>query len=165
MRMYLDPEILALRVSAKLGGLPFQVVMTIEGKKDLLVLDGSQKTYQMTARKEYQRSGEFRTWMTSEYASIDPNDVLAKVRTKIRKIELLIAENGRWVPREFGSWSEMAAWLGDVQEEVQAFTVEFPKSLYRAIKKLGRRRKQAGGRGTIKEIVVAAAEEYVERHA
>lgn len=162
MRRDLDPEILALRVSAKVGGLPFQVVLTVEGRRDLLVVSRNE----VTARRPGQSSSEMRELATSDYADLDPSDVLVKVHRLVRQVEVLVPKGGQYrAPWSFESWKAFAEWLGDAKEPIERFVVHFPASLYMAMKKVSKERKAAGGRGTLRALVIAAVEEHLERNS
>lgn len=167
MKIYLDPEILFLRTSAKLGGVPFQIAFTIAERKDTLILEGGDHGFQMMARRPGQSAQEFRAWAVSEYSDLDPTDVLVKVRTSIRHIEVAVRENGRLRKvKEFDKWVQFIDWLGDAEEtEMARYTVVIPLSLYKAVMKMAEKRRAAGGRGTLREVVLAALEEYLERYS
>ena len=164
MKLYLDPEILFLRTSAKVGGEPFQLAFTVADRKDELVLDGTQLGHQVLAR----RPGHgYRLLAISEYSDLDPVGVFVKLRSKVRHIDLSIRENERFRKvHEFGTWADLCVWLGDAEETAEArYTVVLPLSLYKASQNLAEKRRAAGGRGTLKELHVAALAEYIERHS
>ncbi len=167
MKIYLDPEILFLRTSAKLGGIPFQIAFTIAERKDTLILEGGDHGFQMMARRPGQSAQEFRAWAVSEFSDLDPTDVLVKIRTSIRHIEVVVREEQRLRKvKEFDKWVQFIDWLGDADEvQMARYTVVIPLSLYRAAQKLSEKRRAAGGRGTLREIQLAALEEYVERYS
>ena len=166
-KIYVDPEILFLRTSAKLGGLPFQIAFTIADRKDTLILEGGDHGYQILAHRPGQGSQSFRLLAVSEYSDIDPTDAFAKLRGKITHIEVGVRENGRLRRvQEFGTWADLCVWLGDAEEtEMARYTVVIPISLYRAAQKLSEKRRAAGGRGTLRELQLAALEDYVERYS
>lgn len=162
MKLQFDPEALGLRMSAKVGGLPFQVVVNVRSKRDLLVLDRNR----LVARRPGQSWEEFRSWAISDYSELDQQTALEKLAAKISKVAVLAMTEGKFQHvRSFEDWPRFISWLGDVEESIARFTVEFPASLYDSARRLAHKRKLEGGRGTLKEIVIAATEEYVERHS
>jgi hypothetical protein len=166
-KIFNDPEVLGLRVSAKLGGEPFNVVLDIKNRRDALVLEGSGRQAVLTARRDGQPATEFRSWGASEFADLDPMDALAKMRTSINSVTVCVVEADRSLRTvvAFDGWDAFVAWLGDAAgEEVHRFTIDLPGSLYLALQKLALRRKEAGGRGTVRDVLIAAAEEYLDSH-
>jgi len=165
-RIYLDPEILAIRVSAKLGGLPFQIEMTVGGKRDKLVVDCTAGPARMVAHAAHQPAVDFRSWGASEFGDLEPAMALGAVRSDIQGVIVSVLRNSKLKKvREFADWSGLMQWLKNTNEKVERFTVEFPRSTYKAAKKLAARRKKAGGQGAIKNVVIAATEEYLEKHS
>jgi len=165
MKRYLDPEILGLRVSAKVKGLRYQVIVAVEGKRDCLLLDGLTAPFPFAQRI---RSGRrtFQEWETSEFAKMNPQEALAKVAPKSRSITVKTFAVGIWtVVHECASWKALEEWLATAKETAPQTTVNVPLSLYRAAQKFAEARRKEGGEGTFKALVVAALEEYLERHS
>lgn len=164
-RLYLDPEILALRAGAKLGGVPFRVTFSVEGRRDMLVLDAAGRQPSLEARRQGRDAADLRAWGSSEYADLDREDVLTKVRAKVCRVAVETVARGKATAAgEFGSWRAFTDWLADAPEEDAKLFVEIPRSLFRAAQKLGERRKRAAGRGTLREVVTAALAAYLEAH-
>lgn len=162
MKLQYDPEVLALRLSAKVGGVAFQMVAHVRGKRDLLVLDRNQ----LAARRPGQSAGESRAWPISDYSDLDQEKALERLAPKVSEVTVLAMAEGQFRQvRSFDDWTDFITWLGDVEEPIARFTVEFPVSIYEAARRLAMKRKRSGGRGTLKELVIAATEEYVERHS
>src|SRR3989304_762127 len=81
-RLYLDPEILALRAGAKLGGGPSRVTFWGGGRRDMLVRDAAGRQPSLEARRQGRDAADLRAWGSSEYADLDREDALPKVPAK-----------------------------------------------------------------------------------
>lgn len=160
MRRYLHPTVLAKRVSAKMGGIPFQVALQIKGKKDLLLVgvEGDLET-----RRPGQALAEYRAWGASEYGDLDQQDVLAKVRAQIEVVDVLEIRDGAFkLVHRFKAWKEFVDWLGVGSEPDAMFNVALPASLHLATKELAERRRAEGGEGSMRAVMIEALEKLHE---
>ena len=164
MKRYLDPEILGLRLSAKVKGLRYQVIIAVEGKRDCLILDGMMPGVVMAQRERATTRG-YLVWEQSAFGKLPPEEALAKFALRARSIVVKIFAGGTWsVAHECATWKALEEWLATAKETAPQTTVNVPLSLYRAAQKFAEAQRKDGGEGTFKSVVVAALEEYLERH-
>ncbi len=156
MRMYHDPEVLGLRVRAKLGGVPFHVTFTVAGKKDALVLDGTGRRYPLLAERS--------TWGGSEYSVLDQRDALAKLSQRITGITVMTAPKrgeGKPTTVTLSGWKELVAWLADAPEKIMNYPLRLPPSTFAALRAVAQRQDPPG---TIRDVIAKAIDEYLERY-
>src|SRR3972149_4712277 len=83
------------------------------GRRDVRVRGAAGRQPSLEPRRQGRDAADLRAWGSSEYADLDREDVLTKVRAKVCRVAVETGARGKATAAgEFGSWRAFTGWLG-----------------------------------------------------
>lgn len=147
MSLYHDPEILGMRLAAKVG-LPFRAAIACPGRATALSLRGGRAGFRLQGAD----------------GKAAPDGALRELTASPASVLVTVWAGGKCV-HGFNGWPLFLAWLATGREPGHRYVAEVPASLYRAAAKLAAARKARGQPSSVRAVTRAALEEYLGRHA
>jgi len=101
------------------------------GKDDAIMMRCN-KTAEISIKGREQTAGEVKFFAYSEFKDHTPEDVLFRLKDQIAKIELY--PRGAIEAKTFGSWTEFARWLDELDENGVQISLKLPCLVYAAVR-------------------------------